>query len=125
MKRVLIITVLIFFIGLIALSINLPMTDDQITGTYVNTNYEKEICCLEAPHVADTMVLKSDGTFTSGFYGDGTYKISKGVLETKINWTYDYEMGKAGYSTYFTNEINDTPKIMLNYDLNHYYKKIE
>lgn len=116
---------LLFFIGLLILRGNLPMTESKVIGTYVNTNYENEHCCLESPHVADTLILKSDGTFSSGYYGNGTYKVSYGILTTDIDWTYEYEMGKAGYSTYFSNKIFEKPKIILNYDLNHNYEKTE
>ena len=101
------------------------MTESKVIGTYINTNYENERSCLESPHVADTLILKSNGTFSSGYYGNGTYEINYGILTTKIDWTYDYELGKAGYSTYFSNKIFEKSKIKLNYGLNHYYEKTE
>lgn len=100
------------------------MTKSQVVGTYINKNYQNDPV-PEVPHGIDTLTLKSDGTFTSGFYGDGTYKVGCGILTTKIDWTYEYEMGKAGFSTYFSNKIYEKPKIILNYDLNHYYQKIK
>src|SRR5690606_29522377 len=96
-----------------------------VVGVYANTNYDNTICCLEAPHIADTLLLKSDGTFSSPYYGNGTYKVNYGILTTKIDWTYQYEMGKAGYSTRFSNKVFEKPKIILNYDLGHYYEKVE
>ncbi len=120
MKRIL----FLIGIGILVLLSDIPMTKNSVVGTYVNTNYKNERCCPEAPHVADTLILKSDGTFSSGYYGKGTYKVHYGIF-TKIDWTYDYEIGKAIFSTNFTNKIFEKPKIILNYDLNHYYEKIK
>ena len=80
---------------------------------------------MESPHHPDTLVLNSDGTFESGFYGHGTYKTNGGLSSTKIKLSYDKEMGKAGYSTYFSNKIYQKPKIILNYDMDHFYQKIK
>jgi len=125
MKRILIGIGTFLFIAILVLRCDIPMTKNTVEGVYANTNYGNEICCLESPHKADTLILKSDGTFTSGYYGNGTYKVNYGILTTEIDWTYEYEFGKAGHSTYFSNKIYEKPKIILNYDLNHYYKKVE
>ncbi len=101
------------------------MTKNSVVGIYANTNFRNEHCCIDTPHKEDTLILKSDGTFLSGYYGIGTYKVSYGILTTEIDLTYEYEMGKAGFNTYFSNKINERPKIILNYDLNHYYEKLE
>ncbi len=99
------------------------MKKSNVIGTYIST--EAEPFLAEVPHKSDTLILKSDGTFSSGYYGNGTYKVSYGILTTEIDWTYEYEMGRAEYSTYFSNKIFEKPKIVLNYDLNHYYEKTE
>ena len=110
---------------MLVLRCDIPMIKNNVVGVYANTNYGDEPCCLESPHIADTLQLKSDGTFTSGYYGNGTYKINYGILTTEIDWTYEYEFGKAIHSSYFSNKIYEKPKIILNYDLNHYYEKVE
>ena len=125
MRRILIGIGIILFIGILVLRCNVPMTKKTVVGTYLNTNYENKTCCLESPHKADTLKLKSDGTFSSGYYGNGTYVINFGVLNTGIDLHYEYEFGKAGYYTNFTNKMFEQPKIMLNSDLNHYYEKSE
>ncbi|SNQ45045.1 hypothetical protein [Cellulophaga lytica] len=125
MKRILIGIGTFLFIAILVLRCDIPMTKNTVEGVYANTNYGNEICCLESPHKADTLILKSDRTFTSGYYGNGTYKVNYGILTTEIDWTYEYEFGKAGHSTYFSNKIYEKPKIILNYDLNHYYEKVE
>jgi hypothetical protein len=125
MKRILFGIGIILFIGILVLRCDIPMTKNSVVGTYANTNYGNEPCCLETPHKADTLILKSDGTFSSAYYGNGIYKVNYGILTTEIDWIYEYEMGKAGHSTYFSNKIFEKPKIVLNYDLNHYYEKTE
>ena len=125
MRRILFGIGIILFIGLLVLRCDIPMTKNNVVGVYANTNYGNEPCCLESPHIADTLKLKSDGTFTSGYYGNGTYEVNYGILTTEIDWTYEYEFGKAGHSSYFSNKIYEKPKIILNYDLNHYYEKVE
>ena len=125
MKRILIGIGIILFIGILVLKCDIPMTKNSVVGVYANTNYGNEVCCLESPHKSDTLILKSNGTFSSEYYGNGTYKVSYGIMTTEIDWTYKYEMGKAGLSTYFINKIFEKPKIVLNYDLNHYYEKTE
>ena len=125
MKRILIGFGIIFTIGILILRCDFPMTKNSVVGVYANTNYGNKSCCVESPHKADTLNLKSNGTFTSEFYGNGTYEVSYGILTTEIDWTYEYEYGQAGHSTYFSNRIFEKPKIILNYDLNHYYEKVE
>ncbi|MFD2515988.1 hypothetical protein ACFSRY_19100 [Pontibacter locisalis] len=125
MKRIIFGIGFVLLVGIFVFNYNVPMTESHIVGTYINTNFSKEPCCVESPHQPDTLVLNSDGTFFSGFYGNGTYETDSGLLNTRIKWSYDYEMGKAGYSTYFSNKIYEKPKIILNFDLNHFYQKVE
>lgn len=91
-------------------------------GKYINTNYENPICCVEAPHEPDTLILSSNGTFKSNFYGKGTFKITNGINPT-IELRY-MEFGKsARFKTYFSNTIFENPKVVLNADMNHFYAK--
>lgn len=121
MKRNLIGIGIILFIGILILRFDLPIQKSNVIGIYVST--ETEPLFVEVPHKSDTLILKSDGTFSSGFYGKGTYTIDYGILKTVIDWNYDYEMGKAQHHTYFSNKIYENQKIILNSDLNHYYEK--
>ena len=79
---------------------------------------------LEALSKSDTLILKLDGTFLSGFYGSGTYNIDYRFLRTEIDLSYDYRFGKGIYGAFFSNKIYENPKIILNYDLNQYYEKV-
>jgi hypothetical protein len=107
----------ILFLLLIVFYYDFPLTKTKIVGTYINTNYENEPCCMEAPHQPDTLTLNSDYTFTSNFYGQGTYT-TNGL---DIHWKY--QMGQAGFHTSFSNKLFEEPRIILNYDFNHHYKK--
>lgn len=84
-------------------------------------NFENRNYCVEAPHKPDTIILFSNGTFKSEFYGIGNYKIDGNDLELN----YDYENGKAEYKTTITNKLYQNPKIIMNHKLNHYYDKFE
>ena len=123
MKRTLFGIGIILFIGILILRYDLPMEKSNVIGIYISTDTEPFLA--EIPYKSDTLILKSDGTFSSGFYGNGTYNVDYGILKTEIDWHYDYEMGKAGHHTYFSNKIYENPKIILNSDLNHYYDKTE
>jgi hypothetical protein len=123
MKRIILGIGIILFIGILILGYDLPIKKSNVIGIYVSTETQPSLADL--PHKSDTLILKSDGTFSSGFYGNGTYNIDYGILKTKIDWNYEYEMGKAGHHAYFSNKIYENPKIILNSDLNHYYEKTE
>lgn len=125
MNRIILGIGIILFIGILILRFDIPMTKNSVVGNYANTNYGNKQCCLESPHNADTLILKSDGTFSSEFYGNGTYNLNYGLLKTEIDLHYQYEMGRAGYYTSFSNKMFEKPKIILNSDLNHYYEKFE
>jgi hypothetical protein len=116
----------LLFIGLLVIKCDLPMIKPQIIGTYVNNqNYKKDFT-LNTPSIIDTLILKADNTFKSKFYGVETYDINYKVFTTEIVLKYDYEeIGKASFSSYFTNKIYEPSKIILNRDLNHFYKKIK
>ena len=123
MKKIILIIISLLVI-LTIFTINFPISKDKIYGKYVNRNFEQPICCVEAPHKADTLILYKNGNFESKFFGTGTYKIGSG-FETNIEIYYK-DFGKnAIYRTYFENKIFEKPKIILNADTNHYYEKIE
>ena len=99
------------------------MSDSNIVGTYVLNNYEKNIIA-EIPSDNDTLILNSDKTFTSGFYGNGKYEINKNILTTKIQLHYNYEFGTASYKATIENKLFEKTRINLNDDLNIAYNKI-
>ena len=96
-------------------------SEKQVIGTYINKNFDNPICCVEAPHVSDTLTLNQDKTFYSNYYGHGTYKLEVGSWTTCIK----FNCSDLGVNTYFTKSISGTPRIILNYDMNHFYEKLE
>ncbi|MBQ4915595.1 hypothetical protein J8L85_14160 [Maribacter sp. MMG018] len=123
MKRIIIGIGLLILIGILIFRFDLPLKKSNIIGTYVST--ETNPFLTEVPHKSDTLILKADGTFESGFYGIGNYNVNYGILTTEIDWTYEFEMGQARQRTYFNNKVFEKPKIILNSDMNHYYEKIK
>jgi hypothetical protein len=136
MKRQLLWTIpLLLVLGLIIKNWSWSVSQDQLVGTYVNTNYSQTICCVEAPHEPDTLHLMADGTMISGFYGKGTWKLERGG--NGVDWSYPCEYGTGcgdehqvvqsmcGYSASIDNEIGRPIKLVLNWDWDHHYKKVE
>ena len=89
--------IIIVFISLIVLisvlSINYPLSDNNVYGKYVNINFSQPICCVEAPHKSDTLILFKNGKFQSNFYGKGNYEFNNG-FEAEIELHY-FEFGKS------------------------------
>lgn len=116
--------IIILIIFLVLYKYDRPLSMDDVVGTYINTDFNNKHCCVEAPHVNDTLILRSDSTFHSGFWGEGRYLIKTGS-PTELELEYDYEYGKAGYSTYFGSAIMEQQHIIINYDLSHRFVKIK
>ncbi|MFZ1687113.1 MAG: hypothetical protein WAU70_06815, partial [Flavobacteriales bacterium] len=91
--RILWLVPVVAIVGVIVLNWNWSVSKQDVIGTYVNTNYDKPICCVEAPHVPDTLVLLPDGEMHSGFYGTGTWELQDN--NTEVHWSYPYEYGMA------------------------------
>jgi hypothetical protein len=78
---------------------------------------------LEGPsEEVDTLYLHDDFTFENRVWGKGTYTV-KG---DRITFNYEYEYGRAGYSTSLHRPLfGQTIRINLNSDLEFYYEKIK
>jgi hypothetical protein len=115
----------ITLIGFSSVCCEIPMSEKSVLGVYVNKNYSINQCCMNSPHKPDTLTLKSGGALLSSFYGAREYKIQYGFSETRISWVYDYKVDSITIDTYFSNQLFENPRIILNYDMNHYYEKIK
>ena len=122
-KKILLIVIILIIIYTI-FNINYPVNKEKVVGKYANKNSENPICCLEAPHVPDTLKLNTDGSFISKYYGNGKYDIGKG-FETEIEFKCTDSGKELLIRTYFENKLFGKPRIILNADMNHYYEKIE
>ncbi|MEJ5103747.1 hypothetical protein [Chryseobacterium sp. MYb328] len=124
MKKTLLIFTVLGIACMIIFNIDFPLNDQSIYGKYLNKNFDNLTCCVEAPHVADTLILYRNGTFKSKFYSVGTYHIENGI-NPEIELHYKELDKPAIYKTYFSNKIFRKPRIILNADLNHYYEKLD
>ncbi|MFL9835079.1 hypothetical protein [Chryseobacterium terrae] len=116
----------IFALGILVIiifTIDFPLRENTLYGRYVNTNYQNPICCVEAPHEPDTLILFRDGHFESKFYGKGRFEVGNGI-SPRIEFHYKSYEEPASYNTYFSNKLFYKPKIILNADMNHVYTKI-
>lgn len=100
-------------------------TERMVEGKYVNRNYENSFIG-ENPHVADTLIIKSDNRFESKFYGKGNYKLSYNLGGTQIRLIYKDEFGQTSFGTsidrlFFLGNL----RIILFKDLDQYYEKID
>lgn len=84
MKLVLKIFVVVI-LGIIIFITDYPLKEKTLYGKYVNTNYQNPICCVEAPHEPDTLILHSNGNFESVFSGEDNLKL---VMESVQELNY-------------------------------------
>jgi len=113
----------IFILSIFILRFNVPVSKFSIVGTYINNNEGEDVIYPETPYIADTLVLKQDRTFTSKFYGSGTYSLSQGILSKRLSIRYGYKF-KTVKSLPIKNRTFSPIKLILVSDLNQYYKKI-
>lgn len=107
--------VLIFCLSLLYLYNNF-FTTYNITGVYINRNFEESPIM---PNFHDKLILKSDGTCYSSYFGNGKYFIEYNLKGTEITIKSDNDYIK----TYITRNWYTSPKIIIFRDLNHYYEK--
>ena len=96
----------------------------MLLGNYINVNYENRFGG-DFPHSQDTLTLLKNGTFTSQYYGKGTYKVSYSLGGTSIDLEYKDEFGVGGLITSIEGDGFGKPRIILIRDLNQYYEKIQ
>ena len=62
----------------------------MIVGTY---SYDYPGLLAEGPKRADQLILQENGKFESDTWGKGVYELDG----SRLQLSYDYEFGKAGY----------------------------
>ena len=105
------------------LKLGLPITDSDLVGTYVFYNHDTPFL-PELPPQNDTLILKADNTFSSNYYGNGTYETDFGLFERDLRIRYNYEFGRASLKTEFIKRIGKNSRIILNSELKKYYEKV-
>lgn len=124
MKRITV-TIFILVFGVILLTIDFPLTHARIVGTYANNNFNEEPFYVEIPYTKDTLILNPDKTFSSHYYGNGSYELKTGFYSNELSISYNNENGNGGATFPVKNRLYPPMKIVLVYDLNYFYKKIE
>ena len=95
----------------------------SLVGGYINKNFDYQGVLSDIPYQTDTLMLLSDNTFTSSYWGKGTYKVKYSLTGTKIILIYRYKFGLASFSTTVTRLQGVTPVIILDELHNHYLEK--
>ncbi len=93
-----------------------------VYGKYVNTNYENS-SVAEIPSRQDTLVLFSDMTFSSSYYGKGIYDLKYDLGGTKITWVYDNK--RAIHISQVRRSWLGNIRIDLVSEINQYYSKYD
>ena len=99
------------------------ISQGSVVGGYINKNFDYQGVLSDIPYQTDTLMLLSDNTFTSSYWGKGTYKLKYSLTGTKIELIYRYQYGLAGFSTTVTRLHGVTPVIILDELHNHYFEK--
>ena len=97
----------------------------SVVGTYINTNYQYPQHIAEIPKGPDTLHLYEDGTFQSGYWGTGTYKLDDELFKTEVELLYEYSFGIAGITLPVTTGSDGRVRLMLNDAHDHCYLKVE
>ncbi|OYQ51257.1 hypothetical protein [Flavobacterium aurantiibacter] len=94
-------------------------------GLYVLRNYAGNIEG-EVPKNSDTLKIYPNFKFESSYYGKGSYKIKKEVLEEAIQFIYKYEFGLAGIEMRVErNFLTSNVKLIVSTDQEIYYERID
>jgi len=93
-------------------------TNQMIAGSYV---YNFPVAVADGPRQGDKLLLNNDGSFQSDTWGNGTYKLSGSELKL----SYTTAGGKASFtSTIYRPYFWGKPRIEIEPDLGHFFKKI-
>ncbi len=98
----------------------------MIAGIYVNRKLPNERArnLVEIPYVVDTIKLYENNRFTSLYWGKGVYNIIYSIRGTNIELFYTDEFGKASFNTSITRFYWGKPKLILDWNQNYFYEKI-
>lgn len=104
------------FIGF-SIAYNNFYTAEMISGTYI---YNFPNAGADGPSHGDHLILKENGNFKSDTWGNGRYVISG----SKLQLTYSYAFGKAGYEcNIYRPFFWGLPRFSVVRDLEYYFEK--
>jgi len=93
----------------------------EIMGVYTNNNFDELPFFAEVPYTRDTLILTSDRTFTSGYYGKGTYEVKGGSLRLESKPPFHGARSFPIKRSFLKRKV----LLVLSSDMNYYYEKIE
>lgn len=96
------------------------ISTEQVVGKYYIED-PSAVYGAEVPQQQDTLILYNDGTFKSGFYGKGTYKVDTKLGATTLDLTYTYEYGKTGIELQVYKPLFNKVRLALDADWLAYY----
>ena len=122
MKKIILGLVIIIF-ALYAYSTFL--TKGMVVGTYVNRNFKRSDT-KGIPHFPDTIKLFNDGSYNSGYWENGAYKIWYTPLGTMIELKHKDSFHASSIQKIIgRNNIIGNPKIIVDNKANQYFEKID
>ena len=98
------------------------LSENMISGTYVSNNKQS---LIDGPNFGDTLKIYSNNRFESQTWGNGKYRLKHSLNGTKIDLTYKYEFGNAGYEMNIYRTFFGKPRIDLDSDLEYYFEKVD
>ena len=98
------------------------LSENMISGIYISNNQKT---LIDGPNFGDTLKILSNNRFESQTWGNGKYKLKHSISGTKINLSYKYEFGNAGYEMNIYRTFFGKLRIDLNSDLEYYHEKID
>ena len=98
------------------------LSENMISGTYVSNNKQS---LIDGPNFGDTLKIYSNNRFESQTWGNGNYKLSYSGKGTIITLKYKYEFGNAVYQTYINRSFFSKPRIVLDFDSEYYFEKVD
>jgi len=101
------------------------LTKGMVVGTYVNRNF-KVADTKGIPHFSDTIKLFNDGSYTSGYWENGTYKIWYTPVGTMVELSHKDPFHASSIQKVIRRDVViGSPKMIVDSEYNQYFEKID
>ena len=105
--------IIIIVLIILLLNYDIPLSNESISGTYANKNYNSVGAHHETAGRTDTLIMKPNGTLYSKFFGNGTYSISNEGKFTQEIVLNPEKPEEGQFHSYLSNKIYEKTKISL------------